>query len=323
MTTKSYMKAARIHQYGGPEVIRYEDAPIPEVGDDEVLIKVSATSFNPFDAKLRSGAFKAFLPIELPFTLGVNVSGIIEKKGESVNTFRVGDKVYGFIDVTKNGAAAEYVVSKAVDIAHAPKNFDLHEAGVVPNVALTAWQALFDYGKLQPGQRVLITAASGGVGTLAVQLAKWKGAYVIGTASKKKFSTLEQLGIDEIIDYNSQPIVESLNGKVDVIFNLSPVGQSELNKLLYTLNEGGIFISTTTPVDENLAKELGVKAVRINSQRNSAQLAEIAALLDAGLLKPDITERIGLSELAEVHRKFENGEISGRVLITVEGEEFK
>ncbi|NGM82726.1 NADP-dependent oxidoreductase [Paenibacillus sp. 7124] len=319
MTTNPFMKAARFHQYGGADVIRYEDAPVPEVTEDEVLIKVAATSFNPFDAKLRSGAFQAFLPIELPFTPSVNVSGTVVKVGDSVTTFREGDNVFAYLDVTRNGAAAEYVVSKAVHIAHAPKTFDLHESAAVPSVALTAWQALFDYGNLQSGQRVLITAAAGGVGTLAVQLAKWKGAYVIGTASEKGFSLLEQLGIDEIIDYKKQSVAEALKSKVDVIFNLSPAGKEELNSLLQLLNEGGTFISAVSPADENMAKELGVKAVRLNSHPDAEKLTQIAELLDAGVLKPIITERTGLSEIAEVHQKFDDGKVSGRVLIIVDG----
>jgi NADPH:quinone reductase-like Zn-dependent oxidoreductase len=318
MTKNRVMKASRIHQYGGTDVIQYEDAPIPEISADEVLIKVSATSFNPFDAKLRAGAFKQFLPITFPFTLGVNVSGVVVKTGESVKAFQKDDKVFAFLNVTKNGAAAEYVVSKATDVAHAPKKFDLHDSAAVPNVALTAWQALFDHGHLQPGQRVLITAAAGGVGTLAVQLAKWKGAFVIGTASEKSFSTLEQLGIDQIIDYKKQSVVEALKEKVDVIFNLSPAGKDEVNNLLHLLKEGGIFISAVAPADENIARELGVRAVRLSSQPNAEQLIQIAELLDTGALKPVITERTKLSELAAVHQHFENGEVSGRVLIIVD-----
>lgn len=318
MTINRLMKAARIHQYGGADVIRYEDAPIPEIAADEVLIKVSATSFNPFDAKLRAGAFKPFLPIEFPFTLGVNVSGVVVDTGEFVKSFRKDDQVFAFLNVARNGAAAEYVVSKAADIALAPKKFDLQDSAAVPSVALTAWQALFELGQLQPGQRVLITAAAGGVGTLAVQLAKWKGAFVIGTASEKSFTRLEELGIDQIIDYNKQSVVEVLKDKVDIIINLSPAGKEELNALLPLLHEGGTFISAVASADASFAKELGVKALRISSRPNAEQLTQIAELLDTGTLKPFIAERAKLSELAAVHQRFEKGEVTGRVVLLVD-----
>ncbi|OZQ69285.1 alginate lyase [Paenibacillus sp. VTT E-133280] len=309
------MKAVRYHQYGAVEVLRYEEAPTPDVSADEVLIKVAATAFNPADAMLRMGVMKDILPLELPFIPNVDVSGIIEKIGESVNGFQFGDKVFAFLDMTKNGAAAEYVVCKANDVALAPKNIDLQDAAALPGGAMTAWQGLFDHGNLQSGQRVLITAAAGGVGSIAVQLAKWKGAYVIGTASAESISALQDLGIDEIINYKNELIEEKLTEKVDLIFNLSPLSSEEVTKLLLLLKDGGTLVSAYNPADEDVAKNLGVHVVRMGVQRNAEQLSQIADIVDQGHVKPFITERLALKELAVVHEKV--GQTRGKILLLV------
>jgi NADPH:quinone reductase-like Zn-dependent oxidoreductase len=309
------MKAVRYHQYGAVEVLRYEEAPTPDVSADEVLIKVSATAFNPADAMLRMGVMKDILPLELPFIPNVDVSGVIEKMGASVNGFQLGDKVFAFLDMTKNGAAAEYVVCKANDVALAPKNIDLQDAAALPGGAMTAWQGLFDHGNLQSGQRVLITAAAGGVGSIAVQLAKWKGAYVIGTASAESISALQDLGIDEIINYKNELIEEKLTEKVDLIFNLSPLSSEEVTKLLLLLKDGGTLVSAFNPADESVAKDLGVHLVRMGVQRNAEQLSQIADIVDQGQVKPFITERLPLKELAAVHEKV--GQTRGKVLLLV------
>jgi NADPH:quinone reductase-like Zn-dependent oxidoreductase len=309
------MKAVRYHQYGSVEVLRYEEAPTPDVSADEVLIKVAATAFNPADAMLRMGVMKDILPLELPFIPNVDVSGVIEKIGESVNGFQFGDKVFAFLDMTKNGAAAEYVVCKANDVALAPKNIDLQDAAALPGGAMTAWQGLFDHGNLQSGQRVLITAAAGGVGSIAVQLAKWKGAYVIGTASEESISALQDLGIDEIINYKNELIEEKLTEKVDLIFNLSPLSSEEVTKLLLLLKDGGTLVSAYNPADEDVAKNLGVHVVRMGVQRNAEQLSQIADIVDQGYVKPFITERLVLKELTAVHEKV--GQTRGKILLLV------
>jgi NADPH:quinone reductase-like Zn-dependent oxidoreductase len=261
------------------------------------------------------GVMKDILPLELPFIPNVDVSGVIEKMGASVNGFQLGDKVFAFLDMTKNGAAAEYVVCKANDVALAPKNIDLQDAAALPGGAMTAWQGLFDHGNLQSGQRVLITAAAGGVGSIAVQLAKWKGAYVIGTASAESISALQDLGIDEIINYKNELIEEKLTEKVDLIFNLSPLSSEEVTKLLLLLKDGGTLVSAFNPADEDVAKNLGVQVVRMGVQRNAEQLSQIADIVDQGQVKPFITERLPLKELAAVHGRV--GQTRGKVLLLV------
>ncbi|MFD1775569.1 NADP-dependent oxidoreductase [Paenibacillus rhizophilus] len=318
MTIKGDMKAVRIHEYGGTEVIRYEVTPIPEIDQDEVLIKVAATAFNPVDAAIRMGALKNIFPHRMPYIPNVEASGVIESIGGAVTNFKPGDPVFVFLDMTKDGAAAEYVVTKTENAALAPKSIDLQDAGAIPVGALTAWQGLFDHGKLQEGQRVLITAAAGGVGSYAVQLAKWKGAHVIGTASEASFPLLQGLGIDQIIDYKHEAVEEKVSDKLDLILNLAPEGPAELNKWLPLLKEGGIFVSTTSPADAELANRSGVQTIRMYVGRNAGQLSQIAALVDEGRIKPVITERVKLDDLALIHNKSQAGKIRGKVLINLD-----
>lgn len=308
------MKAFRYYQYGGPEVLQYEEVPMPEIKADEVLIKVIATTNNPADVKIREGALGTSL--EFPFIPNYDLSGVIDKVGDSVQEFQVGDHVYAFLDVTKNGAAAEYAVARAVDVALAPKNISLEDAGVIPSSAVTAWQGLIDYGKLQEGQRVLVTAAAGGVGHFAVQFAKWKGAYVIGTASERSsFSYLEEIGIDEIIDYKNETVTEKMEEKLDLIFNLSPLSSEEVTKLLPLLKKGGTLVTARNPADDEKANELGVHAISMTAKSSSKQLSQIAKLVDNGFVKPWITEVDSLENLKDIHEKFRS--TNGKMLIKV------
>lgn len=228
----------------------------------------------------------------------------------------VGQKVFSYLDISRDGAAAEYVVSKAKNIVSAPTNITLQDAGSIPLAALTAWQALFQIGKLEKGQRVLMTAAAGGVGSFAVQLAKWKGAYVIGSASENSFQKLKELGIDEIIDYKNEPVLEALNEKVDLIFNVSPAKSDEVNTWLPLLNKGGMLVSALSPASKELAEQLGVNTKRMAVRSNADDLTQIARLVDEGAVVPFITERFPLSEVRTVHELA--GKTRGKVLIEVD-----
>lgn len=316
MVTKNLMKAAMFEQYGGPDVIYYGKVPIPEVEPDEVLIRVAATSYNPLDSVIRSGAFKSVVSIDFPFIPHSDVSGIIEKVGESVTEVKVGQKVYAYLDIARNGAAAEYVVTKAKNIAPVPTAISLQDAASIPLAALTAWQSLFEFGQLQEGQRVIITAAAGGVGSYAVQMAKWKGAYVIGTASENSFAKLRDLGVNEIINYKNHSIAEVLKEKVDLIVNLSPAPPGEVNTWLPILREGGIFVSAVSPADNNLAKDLGVTTIRMRVKSDAETLTQIAKLVDEGNIVPFITERLPLDELIIAHQNA--GKTRGKVLIELD-----
>ncbi|GAB3798907.1 NADP-dependent oxidoreductase [Virgibacillus kimchii] len=316
MSVKNKMQAAVYNQYGDTDVIELREVPIPEVGPEEVLIKVAATSYNPLDAVIRRGDFQKVISPEFPFIPHSDVAGVIEKVGESVGTFKEGQKVYTFLNIAKNGAAAESVVTKAKHLAFAPTKIPLQDAGAIPLAALTAWQALFGLGKLEQGQKVLITAAAGGVGSFAVQFAKWKGAHVIGSASEQSFPKLKELGIDQIIDYKKTAIPDALDEKVDLIFNLSPADTEEVNSWLTLLNQGGMLVSATSPADQELAEELGVTAKRMGVRSNAEELKQITQLVDEGVVSPFISERFPLSELKTVHDLA--GKTRGKVLIEVD-----
>src|SRR5437870_8689447 len=217
-TEKRTMKAIRIHNYGGPEVLKYEDAPRPQPQAGEVLIRVHGAGVNPIDWKVREGHMKDFWPHKFPLILGWDLSGVVEELGRGVSQFKIGDEVYSLPDPTRNGAYADYIVVREPELALKPKSLHHPRAAAVPLAALTAWQSLFDTAQLQPGQRVLIHAGSGGVGHLAVQLAKWKGAYVFATASTKNQDLLRKFDVDEPIDYTQQRF-EEIARKIDIVLD--------------------------------------------------------------------------------------------------------
>jgi len=312
------MKAVRFENYGGAEVLKFEDAPKPNIEKDEVLIKVTATAFNPVDANIRSGKFSKVAPLQFPFIPNSDVSGIVEETGSEVKEFRKGDKVFGFLDMFKNGAAAEYVAAKASSIALAPNKLSLTLAAGVPLVSLTAWQGLFDHGKLKAGNKILITAAAGSVGNLAVQYAKNIGAYVIATASGKSKDFLTKLGVDEFIDYQKTEVKDYLKDKVDFIFNAAPLLPEEINLLLGFVKPGGYFISILTPVDADIAKQKNVSALRMMVANNGEELKQIANLIDKGKLTTFVTDTVPLKQLAEVHKNYEEHKIRRKIIVTVE-----
>lgn len=318
MTAQAEMKAIRIHQFGGSEVLRYESAPIPQAADDEILIKVAATAYNPVDLAMRSGYLQKIFSHEFPYIPNIEVSGTVEASGAAVSGFKPGDNVYAFLDMSKDGAAAEYVTTKAEFASLAPKTISLADAAALPVGALTAWQGLFEHGRLAAGQRVLIAGAAGGVGAYAVQLAKLQGAYVIGTASARSSVKLRDLGIDEIIDYQQEEVTGRVNEKLDLILNLSPESTETISTWLPLLKEGGILVSTANPADAELAKRYGIHVVQMGARQDGGQLSQIASLVESGKLEPWITERLALQDLVLVHEQSAAGKIHGKVLITVE-----
>ncbi|MGH8611429.1 MAG: NADP-dependent oxidoreductase [Gammaproteobacteria bacterium] len=197
------MKAVRIHTYGGPDVLKYEEVPRPSPGAGEVLIRVRAAGVNPVDWKIREGYLKGRVDHSLPLVLGWDLSGVVEATGPGVTRLKAGDEVYSRPDITRDGAYAEYIVVRETEVALKPKSIDHIQAAAIPLAALTAWQSLFDAAGLSAGQTVLIHAAAGGVGSFAVQLTNWKGAHVIGTASKRNQDFVRNLGADETIDYQT------------------------------------------------------------------------------------------------------------------------
>jgi NADPH:quinone reductase-like Zn-dependent oxidoreductase len=313
-TTSQTMKAIRIHNYGGPEVLEYEDAPRPQPGEGEVLLRVHATSVNPIDWKVRAGYMKDFIPHSFPLILGWDVSGTIEAAGPGAFRFKKGDEVVAMADTSRDGAYAEYIVVRESEVAVKPNALHHVRAAAVPSATLTAWQALFDAAQLQPEQRVLIHGAAGGVGHFAVQLATWKGAHVIGTASLKNHEMLYELGADELIDYTVLKF-DSIVRDVDVV--LDTVGGDTQERSWHVLKKGGTLVSLVQQPSENKAKEHGARGIRLGARPNGQELAEIAKIIDAGKLAPVIDRILPLSEARRAHELSRSGHTHGKIVLRV------
>lgn len=317
------MKAVRIHAFGGPEVLQLEDVARPVPAADELLIKLCASGVNPVDWVVREGgndALRAYLT--LPMTLGWDAAGVVAEVGSAVTGFRVGDAVYGQPSFPGDGSYAEYCAAKASQFAHKPKILSFREAAGVPLAGLTAWTALFEQGQLRPGQRVLIQGASGGVGSFAVQFAKAKGAYVIGTASAGNLGYLRELGADEALDYQNQPW-EELVRDVDVVLEASPVRDNAARaKAVSTLKPGGIFVSVNVdfPFDEALQTALTQRqatgALSANQPRQD-WLQEIAQLIDAGQVKVLVSRVFPLAQVADAHRESQTWHVRGKLILEI------
>jgi len=307
------MKAVRFHQFGGPEVLRYEDAEQPVATEGQVLIRVAGSAFNPADTGIRGGTLP--FPVALPHVPGYDVSGTVEALGDGVTNFQVGDTVVGFIPMIDNGAAAEYVVAPANVLTAAPSRIPLADAAALPSVALTAWQALFDDANLTTGQRLLITGAGGAVGGYAIQLAKRAGAYVIATASPRSRASVTTHGADQVIDHTASAVLDSITEPVDVLLNLAPISPEEFTALVAIVRDGGIVVATTawmtTPGDDTR----GVRTAGVFVRADVHELTQLVALVDSGELTVDIAERVSLSELPDIHTRAAAGEVYGKVIV--------
>lgn len=308
------MKAILIHEFGGHEVLKYEDVPKPKPVADEVLIKVFASGVNPIDWKIRAGHAKSKFPVQFPLIPGWDVSGEIEEVGSDIKNFRKGDEVYSRPDPARNGSYAEYIVVKANLVNLKPKSISHEKAAAVPLAGLTAWQALFDHGELQRGQKVLIHAASGGVGTFAVQFAKWKGAYVIGTTSKENIDFVKQLGADEVIDYKKEKFENKLK-EIDLVIDL--IGGDTQKRSLKVLKKGGRLITTVKPENQEAAKEKNIHIEGFLAQSIPEELEQIKQLIDSGKVKPVVAAILPLKDAAKAHKLSEEGHIRGKIVLQV------
>jgi len=308
------MKAIRIHGYGGPEVLHYEDAPLPEIGPTEILIKVKGAAINPVDWKIRAGYLKAFIPYELPLTLGWDVAGTVERAGPLVTRFKRGDAVYSRPDIARQGGYAEYIAVRSDEAAPAPRSISATHAAGVPLAALTAWASLFDKGRLAPGQRVLIHAAAGGVGSFAVQLAKLAGAHVIGTASRDNIELVQSLGADQVIDYRNEDFSQVLTG-IDVVFDT--IGEDTQTRSWNVLRPGGVLVSIVSAPDVALASQKGARGEYVFITPNGARLGEIAGLIDAGKLRVLIEKEFPLAEARAAQELSATGRARGKIVLKV------
>lgn len=306
------MKAARIHAYGAPEVIRVEDAPMPEIGPDDLLIRTVAASVNPVDWKIRRGYLAQMLNHPLPLTLGWDVSGIVESVGSNVTTFKPGDAVYSRPDIRRNGSYAEYIAIRASEVARKPATISHVEAASLPLVSITAWEALITAAGMQPGQRVLIHAGAGGVGSIAVQLAKARGAHVTATASAAKSTFVRSLGADEVIDYRD-PAAFAAARDLDIVFDT--IGGDTQEASWAMLKPGGFLVSITQPPKAERAEAEGKRAGFVFIDPNAAILRDLATLVDEGKIRPVIGGEYRLDHAARAHEASETGRTTGKIVL--------
>ncbi len=322
------MKAVVISEFGGTEVLKIQEMERPIPMDNEILVKVYASGVNPVDWVVREGGNDILRPfLKLPMILGWDTAGIVEEVGNDVTDFKKGDEVYGVPNFPGNGSYAEYVAAKASQFALKPKSASFNEAAGVPLAGLVACNALFELGKLQAGQRVFIHGASGGVGSLAVQLAKAKGAYVIGSASTSNQAYLKEIGADETIDYKTQKFEELLHD-IDLVFDGSPLrDDNERLKGISILKNGGIFVSVNVdfPLSDKAKESLGSKNAKgelLTLQTNHRYwLNEMAKLLDNGEMKVTVSKVYPLEEVAEAHKESATWHVRGKLILEVRKEE--
>lgn len=307
------MKAVRMHEHGDASVLRYEDAPVPNPGEGEVLVRVHASGVNPVDWKIRDGNL-GNLSSAMPYTLGYDIAGVVESLGDGVEGFAIGDDVFAYMPIRGGGGYAEFAVVATSALAKMPESIDyVHSAGV-PLAALTAWQALIDIAQLQAGQTILIHAGAGGVGHFAVQIAKSLGATVITTASPRNHEFLRELGADQVIDYRTQNFWE-VAGEVDVV--LDAIGGETQERSYDVLKEGGFLVSIVQPPAPEKLKEHGVRGQIFLVQPNAEDLTQIAKLIDAGKIVPHVSLTVPLEDVAKAHAQSEGGHTRGKIVLKV------
>ena len=307
-------KSVRVHAFGGPEVLRVEPVPIPQAKDDEVLVRVAAASLNPVDYKTREGEFPPVGEDALPAILGRDLAGAIEAVGTRAHyMLRKGDPVFAFIGFDRGGQSG-YVVVKALELAAAPASIDLVHAAAVPLAGMTAWQGLFDHGGLQAGQRVLIHGGAGGVGHLAVQFAKAKGATVFATAGTDDVDYVRSIGADTAIDYKNQRF-EDVATDIDLVLDL--VGGETQTRSFAVLRDGGTLVSTLDVAEPDKGRDRNIRVPeRWLAQVNTKQLGEIAALIDAGKVKVEVAAVFPVEDAPSAYERLEKGHVRGKIVLT-------
>lgn len=332
------MKAFVVDKYKKKGALRLADVPEPQLRDSDVLVRIEASAVNLFDSKVRDGEFKFLLPYRTPFVLGHDVAGTVVRTGAKARRFKAGDAVYARPRDHRVGTFAEFIAVDEADVAPKPRNLSMTEAASIPLVGLTAWQALVEVGKVKRGQKVFIQAGSGGVGTIAIQLAKHLGAAVATTTSAKNAELVRSLGADVVIDYKAQDFEKVLSG-YDLVLNSQDA--KTLEKSLHVLKPGGQLISISGPPDPAFAKEAGLNpflklVVRLLSRgvRKKArslgirysflfmraqgqQLSEITALIESGVIRPVIDRVYPFEKTGDALAYVETGRSKGKVVITV------
>jgi NADPH:quinone reductase-like Zn-dependent oxidoreductase len=308
------MKAAQINEYGGPSVVQINEVDQPAPVGDQILVEVHASSLNPFDTKVREGLMKEMIPLQFPATLGGDIAGIVAKIGEDVNGLAIGDKVYGQANVVagNSGAFAEFAVTKANEVAKMPKDLSFDQAASLPLVGVSAWQALTQHIKLQPGQKLFIHGGAGGIGSIAIQIAKHIGAYVATTATGEGVVRVKELGADEVIDYKKQDFVEVLHD-FDAVFDT--VGGDDFNRSLTILKQGGVAISMTAKADDILTRKHAVTTITQSTHVTTEALNELRKLVEVDVVTPQVGKTFSLDQIHDAFEVRESGAIQGKVVI--------
>src|SRR6184192_3521565 len=314
LSAESTMKAVVIHEYGGLEVLKYEDVQRPEPKEDQILVRVIAAGVNPVDGLIRSGMFAKHEKASFPMILGADIAGVVEKTGSKVTNFKAGDPVFAYASLKSGGGYAEYALTTEREAAPKPKVLTYVEAAAVPVVALTAWQALIDIAKLSAGQTVLIHGGSGGVGSFAIQIAKARGAKVIATASTANQDLLKQLGADVAIDYTKQKF-EDVAKDVDVV--MDSIGKDTLARSYGVVKKGGFIVSLVARPDSAELEKHGIRGAPMSVDPNSAELAEITKLIDARKVKVIVSQTFALADAAKAQEQAATGHTRGKIVLKV------
>lgn len=304
------MKAVRIHEFGESEVLKYEDVPEPQPGPGEIRIRVIAAGVNPMDWKIRKGLVGE---MPLPMIIGLDVAGVVDAPGQGEVVFQSGEEVFAKVSIGQGGYA-EYTAVNVSQVARKPRSIGFIESAAIPTAGLAAWQSLFDIAGLEKGQSVLIHGAAGGVGSFAVQFARWKGAYVIGTASGQNEQFLKSIGADEVIDYKNQRF-EDVVGNLDVV--LDTIGGDTFERSWGVLKPGGFLVSTVAGIPEGAPEKHGVRAKTLMTRSDGGELAQIAAIIDEQQIKPMVTTVLPLSEAQKAHEMSESRHTRGKIVLRV------
>ena len=309
------MKAVRYHQYGGPEVLTMERVQKPSVGHGQILVKVMAAGVNPIDWKLRAGEMKAIIPVQFPVTVGRDLSGVVETVAEDVKTFRPGDTVYAVMPKEAFGAYAEYALLDQFHVARKPETLDFMHAATIPMSALTAWQSIVDIGELKAGDNILVHAAAGSVGSMAVQIAKAMGAHVTGAAFEKDRVFVEALGADRFVSYDAGPF-ENVVHDQDVV--LDTLAGEIQDRSWSTLKPNGILVTTLVLGNNEKPKELGVRAANTVSGPSGTQLTQIAQLIDGGKISTHLGLVLSLDEAAKAQELNRTRGVKGKIVLNLQ-----
>jgi len=308
------VKAVRTHGRGGSEQIFFEDAPLPEVRRGDVLVQVRATGITPAELTWDETYQNADGTPRIPGIPGHEVSGMVERMAADVTDFRIGDEVYGLADFPRDGAAAEFAAVQAMNLALKPRSIPHAKAAALPLSALTAWQALFEHAQLAVGQSVLIHGGAGGIGSLAVQLARWRGARVLATASARNAAFVRSLGADVVIDYHATPFEDTVRD-IDVV--LDTIGGETRRRSWRVLRKGGVLVTLVSPIPSGEAEQNGVRGIFFIVSGNRGQLDQISTLVDGGTLKPVIAEVLPLARAREAFEHGAANHAPGKIVLQV------